>query len=125
MRTFSGYWLKGLVARDFKSPGGLRQLSSFPVSADVPSRKRLNPNSTNRPNMPVSKVNRNYQMTIPRDVRRKAKIDRGDTVMVEYDEEAGLVVVRPPLRGERKTWSLGRRLTVEEIEADIERGQSG
>ena len=74
--------------------------------------------------MPVSKVNRNYQMTIPRDVRRKAKIGRGDTVMVEYDEEAGLVVVRPPLRGRRKTWRLGRRLTVDEIEADIERGQS-
>jgi antitoxin PrlF len=89
------------------------------------ARKPLNPNSHNRPNMPVSKVNRNYQMTIPRDVRRKAKIDRGDTVMVEYDEEAGLVVVRPPLRGKRKTWSLGRRLTVEEIESDIERGQSG
>ena len=87
------------------------------------ARKRLNPNSTNRPNMPVSKVNRNYQLTIPKDVRRKAKIDRGDTVMVEYDEEAGLVVVRPPLRGRRKTWRLGRRLTIEEIEADIERGQ--
>ena len=39
--------------------------------------------------------------------------------MVEYDEEAGLVIVRPPLRG-RKTLNFGRRLTVEEIEADIE-----
>ena len=69
--------------------------------------------------MPFSKVNRDYQITIPKDVRRQAKIDRGDTVMVEYDEEAGLVVVRPPLGG-RKTWNFGRRLTVEEIEADIE-----
>jgi len=33
MRTFSGYWLKGLAARDSKSPGGLCQSSSFPVSA--------------------------------------------------------------------------------------------
>jgi len=43
--------------------------------------------------------------------------------MVEYDEEAGLVVVRPPMKGRRKTWRLGRRLTIEEIETDIERGQ--
>ncbi len=38
--------------------------------------------------------------------------------MVECGKEAGLEVVRPPLRG-RKTWNFGRRLTVEEIEADI------
>lgn len=74
--------------------------------------------------MPISKINRNYQLTIPKDVREKARIERGDKVHVEYDEDEGLVLVRPPLRGKRKTWRLGSRLTVAEIEADIERGQA-
>ena len=74
--------------------------------------------------MPLSKVNRNYQITIPKDVRRKAKIDRGDTVMLEFDEEAGVIVIRPPRRGRRITWNFGRRVTVEEIETDIEGRQS-
>jgi AbrB family looped-hinge helix DNA binding protein len=74
--------------------------------------------------MPVSKVNRNYQVTIPKDVRRKAMIERGDEVLVEYDEGERLVKVKPPLRGKRRTWRLGSRLTVSEIEADIERGQA-
>ena len=74
--------------------------------------------------MPISKVNRNYQVTIPKEVREKAKIERGDKVHVEYDENGGLVLVRPPLRGKRRMWKLGSRLTVAEIEADIERGQA-
>ena len=73
--------------------------------------------------MPISKVNRNYQVTIPKEVRTKARIERGDSVLVEYNEEDGLVMVRPPAKGDRKTWKLGVRLTVEEIESDIERGQ--
>lgn len=75
--------------------------------------------------MPTSKVNRNFQVTIPKDVRRKAGIERGDTVMVQYDEEEDKVLVTPPKRGKRKTWVLGKRLRVDEIEAGIERGQSG
>ena len=74
--------------------------------------------------MPVSKINRNYQVTIPKEVRKKAKIERGDSVLVEYNEDEGLVVVKPPLRGKRKMWKLGSRLTVAEIEADIERGKA-
>jgi len=74
--------------------------------------------------MPVSKINRNYQVTIPKEVREKAKIERGDSVLVEYNEDEGLVVVKPPLRGKRKMWKLGSRLTVAEIEADIERGKA-
>ena len=73
--------------------------------------------------MPISKVNRNYQVTIPKDVREKAKIGKGDSVLVEYDEEEGLVKVTPPVRGKRKTWKLGARLTVSEIEEAQERGQ--
>ena len=74
--------------------------------------------------MPTSKVNRNYQLTIPKDVRRKAGIDRGDTVLVEYDETEGMVLVSPPKRGKRKTWVFGQKLTLDKIEASIERGQS-
>jgi len=74
--------------------------------------------------MPTSKVNRNYQVTIPKDVRRKARIERGDTVMVEYDERLDNILVSPPKRGKRKTWVLGKKLRVDEIEAGIERGQT-
>jgi antitoxin PrlF len=73
--------------------------------------------------MPTSKVSRNYQVTIPKDVRRRAKIDKGDTVLVEYDEEKNRILVSPPKRGKRKTWVLGRRLGVDDIEAAIERGR--
>ncbi len=84
----------------------------------------LNPISTNRANMPTSKVNRNYQVTIPKDVRRRARIGRGDTVLIEYDEQDDTVKLSPPKRGRRKMWKLGTRLTVEEIEEDIARGQA-
>ena len=73
--------------------------------------------------MPISKVSRNYQVTIPKDVRSKAKIEKGDTVFIEYDEDEGFVKLKPPVRGKRKTWRLGAKLTVADIEADIERGQ--
>jgi antitoxin PrlF len=73
--------------------------------------------------MPISKVNRNYQVTIPKEVRAKARIEKGDSVLVEYDEEDGLVMVRPPMKGRRRTWKLGTKITVEQIEEGIERGQ--
>ena len=72
--------------------------------------------------MPVSKVNSNYQVTIPKEVREKAKIAKGDSVSVEYDEEESAVVVRPPVRGRRRTFRLGTGLTMREIEESIERG---
>lgn len=74
--------------------------------------------------MPISKVNENYQVTIPKEVRTKAGIEKGDSVLVEYDEDEGLVMVRPPVKGRRKTWRFGERLTVKQIEEGIERGQS-
>ena len=73
--------------------------------------------------MPIIKVNRNYQVTIPKEVRTKARIERGDSVLVEYDEIGGLVMVRPPTKGKRSSWRLGTRMTVEQIEEGIERGQ--
>jgi AbrB family looped-hinge helix DNA binding protein len=75
--------------------------------------------------MPISKVNSNYQVTIPKEVREKAKISKGDSVLVEYDEEEAVVRVKPPVRGRRRTFRLGATLTVKEIEESIERGQTG
>ena len=74
--------------------------------------------------MPVSKVNSNYQVTIPKDVRERAKISKGDSVLVEYDEEEAVVRVRPPVRGKRKTLKLGESLSVKDIEEAIERGRA-
>ncbi|MHB8565468.1 MAG: AbrB/MazE/SpoVT family DNA-binding domain-containing protein [Nitrososphaerales archaeon] len=74
--------------------------------------------------MPISKVNRNYQVTIPKEVRQKAKIGKGDSVLVEFDEKEEIVKLTPPTRGKRKTWKFGSKLTVERIESSIERGQS-
>jgi antitoxin PrlF len=73
--------------------------------------------------MPSSKVNRNYQVTIPKTIRERAKIGKGDTVMVEYDEKENTVKITPPKRGKRRTWKFGSRLTLEEIESIIERGR--
>jgi AbrB family looped-hinge helix DNA binding protein len=75
--------------------------------------------------MPVSKVNSNYQVTIPKEVREKAKIAKGDSVLVEFDDEEAVVTVRPPVRGKRRTFRLGTGLTVKEIEESIERGRTG
>lgn len=72
--------------------------------------------------MPTSKVTRNYQITIPQEIRASAEIEEGDTVTLEYDEEENLILIKLPRRGRRSTLRLGRSLTVEEIESSIERG---
>lgn len=51
-------------------------------------------------------------------------MDNSDTVMVEYDKGEDTILVGPPKRRKRKTWVLGKKLRVDEIEAGIERGRS-
>jgi len=75
--------------------------------------------------MPTTKVTQDYQVTIPSGVREKAGIKVGDIVAVEYDEHGGVIKIQPPWRGKRKTTRLGRKLTVREIEASIEKGMFG
>jgi AbrB family looped-hinge helix DNA binding protein len=76
--------------------------------------------------MPMSKVSSNYQVTIPKEVREKARISKGDSVLVEYDEEEAVVRVKPPVRGKRRTFRLGGGgLTVKDIEEAVERGRTG
>ncbi len=72
--------------------------------------------------MPTTKVTQNYQVTIPSGVREKAGIKVGDVVAVEYDERRGVIKIKPPWKGKRRTARLGRRLTVQEIEVSIEKG---
>jgi len=69
--------------------------------------------------MSLTKVTRNYQITIPSDVRKKLGIKVGDILLVEVED--GKVVLKkselelPLLPG-------GKGLTVEEIEETIIEG---
>ncbi|MEJ2770942.1 MULTISPECIES: AbrB/MazE/SpoVT family DNA-binding domain-containing protein [unclassified Stygiolobus] len=65
------------------------------------------------------KVTRNYQVTIPASIRNRLGIHEGD-ILEFYIEEDRIIIkkvltVRPRIK-------LGRKLTIEEIERDIERG---
>ena len=65
------------------------------------------------------KVTRNYQDTIPASIRNRLGIHEGDILEFHLEDDKIIIKkvssVRPRIR-------LGRKLTVEEIERDIERG---
>lgn len=69
--------------------------------------------------MRTVKVTRNYQITIPKDIRKKLGIEVGDVLRVEVEGDRVLLkkgdVELPVFKG-------GRGLSVEEIEERIERG---
>lgn len=67
------------------------------------------------------KVTRNYQVTIPVEVRRLLGISIGSYVRFVIDEQSGRVYIEK-VESERKTLVLGRRLGPEDIERIIERG---
>ncbi len=64
----------------------------------------------------VVKVTRNYQVTIPASIRARIGIKEGDYVKMVYDEREGIVKLIP-VRRRRLTIRLGRKVTVEEVEA--------
>ena len=66
------------------------------------------------------KVTRNYQVTIPREVRERIGLREGDYLEVSLDERGRIVMER--VRPTRRTLRAGRRLTPEEIERLIEEG---
>ena len=72
--------------------------------------------------MPTTKVTRNYQVTIPAEVRSKAAIGEGDVLLVDYDEGTGAIRLLPPRRGARKVARLGRKIGVKDIEKAIAEG---
>jgi len=61
------------------------------------------------------KVTRNFQITIPAEIREKLGIREGDYVEVTLSEREGAIIVKP-YRRKWTTLRLGRRLTPEEIE---------
>ena len=74
--------------------------------------------------MPTTRVTRNYQITIPSEIRKKIEVRAGDTLIIEYLEEEAAVKIKFPHRGPRITRRLGRSLTPEDIQSSIEKGMS-
>jgi AbrB family looped-hinge helix DNA binding protein len=67
----------------------------------------------------VVKVTRNYQITIPSEIRERFKVKEGDFLIVSYDEEENIIKIMP-FKKKRLTIKLGRNVTVEEIEKATE-----
>ncbi|WP_290597226.1 MULTISPECIES: AbrB/MazE/SpoVT family DNA-binding domain-containing protein [unclassified Archaeoglobus] len=69
--------------------------------------------------MLVTKVTRNYQITLPAKIRKMLGIKEGDLLEVRVEGDK-IIVER--LKKERKTLKLGRDISPEEIEKSIEEG---
>ncbi len=63
--------------------------------------------------MPITKVTRNYQITIPAEIRKALGIKEGEYLSVEL---RGDEIVIKKARKKWKTFRLGRKLTAEELE---------
>ena len=66
------------------------------------------------------KVTRNYQVTIPASIRDKLGIKEGDILEVYLN---GDEIIMRKTKTSRPRVRLGRKLTLEEIEEAIERGE--
>jgi len=69
--------------------------------------------------MILTKVTRNYQITIPAEIRKKLNIKEGEYLKVELE---GDKIVLSKASREWKTVRLGKKLTIKEIEKSIKRG---
>ena len=69
--------------------------------------------------MGITKVTRNYQITIPAEVRKALGINEGE--LLEVNLEGDKIVIQK-LKRRRKRLKLGRNITPEEIEESIEEG---
>lgn len=72
--------------------------------------------------MPRVKVTRNYQVTIPTEIRSRIGLKEGDYLEVELDEKGRIVMTK--IKRERKTLRSGRKLRPHEIESLIIKGLS-
>ncbi|ASJ00028.1 AbrB/MazE/SpoVT family DNA-binding domain-containing protein [Thermococcus gorgonarius] len=70
--------------------------------------------------MGITKVTRNYQITIPSDIRKKLGIKVGDVLVIEI-EDGKAVIKKSDL--ELPLLPGGKGLKVEDIEEAIRRGQ--
>ena len=64
------------------------------------------------------KITRNYQLTIPAEVRDALGIREGDVVEVLAAGDRAVIV---PLKRKRITFRAGQRFTVEELEEEVEK----
>ncbi len=69
--------------------------------------------------MPIRKLTRNFQLTIPAEIRKSLDLDIGDYVEIEKEDDK---IVLKKVKKERKTIKLGKDLDVEQIEEEIEKG---
>lgn len=69
--------------------------------------------------MSVTKVTRNYQVTIPAEIRKALGIREGELLEVHIEGDR---IVLKRLERKRKRLRLGKRLSPEEIERAIEEG---
>ncbi len=69
--------------------------------------------------MILVKVTRNYQVTIPSEIRKRLNIKEGEYLRVEVE---GDKIVLTKASRKWKTVKLGKKLTLDEIEESIERG---
>lgn len=66
------------------------------------------------------KVTRNYQVTIPAEIRSKIGLKEGEEVEIHLDESGRILIER--IKTRRKTLRCGRKLFPEEINKIIEKG---
>ena len=69
--------------------------------------------------MPIRKLTRNYQLTIPAEIRKALGLDIGDYVEIQREDDK---IILKKVKKERKTVKLGKNLDVEQIEEEIEKG---
>ncbi|MDI3502620.1 MAG: hypothetical protein PWR13_824 [Archaeoglobi archaeon] len=67
------------------------------------------------------KVTRNYQITIPAEIRRRANLKLGDVLEVNYNDVREEIIIRK-VSEQRKTLKAGKELRPEEIEELIRKG---
>ena len=67
----------------------------------------------------LTKVTRNYQVTIPSEIRKKLGIKEGEYLDVSIE---GDKIVLRKVESRWKTIKLGKKLSIDEIEKSIERG---
>ena len=69
--------------------------------------------------MPVTRVTRNFQITIPSEIRKVFNIREGEYLEVGIEDDK---IVIKKLERKRKRISQGKRLTIDEIEREIAEG---
>lgn len=71
-----------------------------------------------------SEIRTKFQITIPDDIRKKANLHIGDTLIWQYDEMQQEIIVMPkPKSFSDKLWGLGKELWKNESADDYVRNE--